>query len=286
MLPAIPDTLPRLEDRLPLGRTGLKVSPVCIGITGEPEIIPAAFEAGINFFFLTADLHWPLYEGLRKGLELLFARKNGIRDEIVVAVVSYLEQPMFEHLQFHEVINAVRGLERVDVLVAGAVADTPTFNARYQPVRIARSVGRHGARAIGASFHDRGTALAALNANLLDVQYIRYNAGHPKARTEIFPHVRTDRLALVYNFTSTLSRATPEALQAVGLDPRAVWIPDVTDYYRFALSNHCVNGLLCAPRQLGHIPALSQALARGPLSGVEQEYLVQLASLVSPPLFA
>ncbi len=72
--PMIPKTLPRLNDRYPLGKSGLRVSPVCIGITGTPEIIPTAFDAGINFFFLTADLHWPLYEGLQRGLESLLSR--------------------------------------------------------------------------------------------------------------------------------------------------------------------------------------------------------------------
>jgi hypothetical protein len=173
----------------------------------------------------------------------------------------------------------------VDVLLAGAVANAPTFNARYHALRAARSVGMHGARAIGASFHDRPTALAALNANLLEVQFIRYNTGHPKARLEIFPAARPDPLAKVYNFTSTLSRATPEALKAVGLDPAGFWIPDITDYYRFALSNHCVNGLLCAPREVGHIAALEEALGRGPLTPDQQEYMIRLSSLVSPRYF-
>lgn len=282
----MPSLLPKLTDRLPLGRAGLRVSPICIGITGSPEIIPAAFDAGINFFFLTADLHWPLYDGLRKGLELLLARGGGVRDEIVVAVVSYLEEPMFRHLQFHEVLAEVRGLDRIDILIAGAVADPQTFNARYQPLRVARSLGRHGSRAIGASFHDRGTALAALNGNVLDLQYIRYNVGHPKARTEIFPFVRPDPLALVYNFTSTLSRVTPEGLKAIGLDPQAYWIPEVTDYYRFALSNHCINGILFAPQHVWQITALSEALAKGPLGTNEQDYLIKLSSQVSPRFFS
>jgi aryl-alcohol dehydrogenase-like predicted oxidoreductase len=42
--------LPKAAARLPLGRTGLSVSPLCIGITEDPDTIPAAFDAGINFF--------------------------------------------------------------------------------------------------------------------------------------------------------------------------------------------------------------------------------------------
>jgi len=52
-----PRELPRPADRLPLGTSGLEVSPICIGMVEDPRTIPAAFEAGINFFFVTADMH-------------------------------------------------------------------------------------------------------------------------------------------------------------------------------------------------------------------------------------
>ena len=72
-------TLPRLTDRIPLG-DGLLVSPVCLGAVPSPKVVPAAWEAGINFFFVTADMHWPMYEPLRRGLESLF-KKPGVRDQ-------------------------------------------------------------------------------------------------------------------------------------------------------------------------------------------------------------
>src|SRR5687768_13171254 len=109
--------LPRLTDRLPLGETGLQVSPICLGLVGAPEVVPAAFDAGINFFFVTGDLHWPLYEQTRRGLELLLARGGGIRDDVVVAVCSYCTQPEFPVGALRETLDAVPGLERVDVAV-------------------------------------------------------------------------------------------------------------------------------------------------------------------------
>src|SRR5215469_14434904 len=60
--------LPRLTDRLVLGDEGLSVSPFCLGMVRSPDAVSAAFDAGINFFFLSADMHWPLYEPLRLGL--------------------------------------------------------------------------------------------------------------------------------------------------------------------------------------------------------------------------
>src|SRR5262245_54155501 len=54
--------LPQFRDRLVLGEQGLRVSPYCLGMIRDPETVGAAFEAGINFFFVSADMHWPLYQ--------------------------------------------------------------------------------------------------------------------------------------------------------------------------------------------------------------------------------
>ena len=36
--------------------------------------MPAAFDAAINCFFVSTDMHWPFYEQPRRGLKLLLAR--------------------------------------------------------------------------------------------------------------------------------------------------------------------------------------------------------------------
>ena len=102
-----------------LGRAGLRVSPFCLGRVETPDTVLAAFDAGINFFFVSADMHWPRYEALRQGMARLFRRRRGIRDDIVVAAVAYATQPEFSWFPFEEVVEAVPGLKRVDVTVAG-----------------------------------------------------------------------------------------------------------------------------------------------------------------------
>lgn len=285
---SIVDTRARLRgltDRLTLGGSGLSVSPVCLGLVGSPDIVPAAFDAGINFFFLTADLHWPLYEQLRLGLRGLFARGHGIRDRVVVGVVSYLDEPMFQHLQFNEVIDAVPGLERVDVLIAGAIPSAQSFGDRLPALYRARAAGYLGARSIGASFHDRATALTSLTHEAVDVHFIRYNTGHPSARHEIFPYLLPDRSSRIFNFTSTFSRVTPERFRELGLDARRYWLPKPADYYRFVLTSGHVDGLLCAPRHVDHIGALADALAEGGLTQEEEQYMTWLSSIATPRLF-
>jgi hypothetical protein len=277
--------LPRADDRLPLGGSGLRVSPICLGITPSPDTVLAAYDAGINFFFLTADLHWPLYEGLRRGLEQLLARGPAVRDDIVVGVVSYLDQPLFRYLQFHEVIDAVPGLKRVDVLIAGAVPDGNNFAARFDAVRTARAAGHAGSRAIGASFHDRPTALLSLNANCLDINFIRYNPGHSGARQDIFPYLRPDKSSLLFNFKSALSRVGPEQMSRLGFDGN-YWRPRVTDYYRFVLTNPNFNGILCSLASPREVDELVAALAERPLTPQEEAYMIWLSSAATPRYFA
>src|SRR3954467_7394411 len=95
-------TLPKPVDRIPLGHSGLRVSPLCLGLTASPDTVIAAYECGVNFFFVTGDLHWQLDEGLRKCVGKLFAGRRARRDEVVVGGVSYLDKPLFGALQFHE----------------------------------------------------------------------------------------------------------------------------------------------------------------------------------------
>ena len=276
--------LPKATDRLPLGISGLTVSPICLGIVGSPETIGAAYDAGVNFFFLTADLHWPLYEGLRQGLGRLLSRNPSVRDEIVVGVVSYLDQPLFQALQFHEVVDAVPGLKRVDLLIAGAVPDENSFFARLNAIHSARAAGHVGSRAIGASFHHRRSALISLNYNCVDINYIRYNTAHPGATQEIFPYLRQDRTALIYNFKSLLSPVTAESFQQLGLNSN-YWLPKPVDYYRFVLSNPYIDGILCSPASPEQLSELLAALDEKPLTPDEQQYMSWLSSLTNPRYF-
>jgi hypothetical protein len=271
--------LPRLTDRQPLGKSGLQVGPVCLGIVRDPETVLAAFDAGINFFFLSVDMHWPLYEGTRRGLEALLARGGGVRDEIVVGVVSYLEQPMFQAFQVHEVINAVAGLERVDLIIAGGVSNPASLHSRLEPMTAARNLNFRGARAIGASFHDRRLAVEAATLDLLDILYVRYNTAHPGARTDLFPFLPPVRTGRIFNFKSTMFKVTAEMLRSLELSPPRCWLPDVPDYYRFALSRPELDGILASPKTPEEVEALAAALSKGSLLSEEEEHMIWLSSL-------
>jgi hypothetical protein len=269
--------LPKLTDRLLLkGRVDLSVSPFCLGATQDQRTIPAAFDAGINFFFVTADMHWPYYEATRRGLAELLARGSGIRDRIVVAVVSYVTQPEFCFGPFREVIDEIPALAHIDVTVAGG-SYRKDFAVR------AAQYAHHahvGARAFGTSFHDRRMALEAVKKRLTDIAFIRYNPLHRGAEKDIFPHLPQRRRTLLYNFTNTYGYVPPEDYERLGLSAEH-WRPKVTDYYRFVLAQRGIDGILCAPPNPAAVEGLSRALEEGPLTEEERIYISDLADLSS-----
>jgi hypothetical protein len=269
--------LPSPADRLPFGAADLRVSPFCIGHVDEPGAIAAAFDAGINFFFVTTDLHWPVYEGSRRGLEQLLRRRGGVRDRIVVAAACYATQPEFCTSPFEELLEAVPGLERLDVLIAGG-AYSHEFMLRLPVYEEHRRVRFLGARAIGTTFHDRRLALSAVRGGLVDAAFIRYNPDHSGARGDLFPHLPEGGRTLLLNFKSVWRVVGPTRCCELGVGDDC-WRPRPTDYYRFALARPEIDGVLCAPRTPAQVQELLRALEEGALSPEQERYLLDLADL-------
>lgn len=268
--------LPHLSDRLDLGKDGLRVSPFCLGMVGDPAVVPAAFDAGLNFFFLTADMHWPLYEGTRRGLADLLRR--GARDDVVVAGVCYPTQPEFCTAPFEELVAAVPGLDRIDVLLAGG-AYGKEFDRRWPVYEEHRRGGLLGSRAVGATFHERDAAAKAVVERKVDIAYIRYNSDHSGAREDVFPRMPDRPRPLLYNFKSTFGYVPPARMTEIGLPGPEYWHPEVTDHYRFALTRPELDGLLIAFRSPREVNDLALALERGPLTEEEETYLMDVASV-------
>ncbi|HVP62337.1 MAG TPA: hypothetical protein VMT11_17395 [Myxococcaceae bacterium] len=265
-------SLPLPGDRLLLGPAGLQVSPFCLGLVRDPRTVLDAFDAGINFFFLSLDLHWPLYEGTRRGLAALLAR-NSIRDRIVVGVVSYLDQPLFHNFQAQELIDSVEGLGRTDLLIAGAVSNHLGFGPRIHSLAVLRSFGHAGATAIGATFHERLYALQAVQSGTVDIAFCRYNSAHSRARADLFPYLPSPRRTLVYGFNSVSS--LPSLPVSHGRSPE--WVPAISDHYRFALTRPELDGILCAPKTPGELRELIDALGKGPLRPQEEDVMISLS---------
>jgi hypothetical protein len=268
----------RFAERQPLGPGGPGVSPFCVGMVDEPEAVIAAYEAGINFFFVSGDLHWPMYQATRVGLERLLARP-GVRAELVVGVVAYVTQPEFMPAALAEGIAAVAGLHRADLLIAGGCYGHDLM-ARLDVLHAFRRASTSSTAALGASFHDRDAARLAVDRALLDIAFVRYNAAHPGALVDLFPHLPRPRDTLVYNFTTTRGHVPEAAFPGLGLGDD-YWRPGVTDHYRLAAARPELDGLLCSPRTPAMLDRLGQAMEQPPLDAEEEQFLLDLAALAS-----
>lgn len=282
--------LPQFRGRLVLGDRGLRVSPFCLGWVRSAETVVAAFEAGINFFFITTDLHWPGYEATRRGVRQLLARGPGVRDRIVIAAACYQTRPILCYGPFQELLDEMPGLGRLDVLIAGAVYGDE-YERRVALYREHRETAYLGARAIGMSFHDRTAALAAIRDRRVDIAFIRYNPGHPGAVKDVFPDLngagsvvrpkptkpQAAARTLLFSFTSTFGYVPPAEMEEMGLHGSVYWHPKITDHYRFALSRPEIDGVLMAPKTPEELQGVAEALARGPLSEEAQAYLMDMA---------
>jgi predicted aldo/keto reductase-like oxidoreductase len=263
-----------LNSRLELPRSGLQVSRCCLGIVSRPEIVLAAFDAGVNFFFVTADMHWPLYEPQREGLRRLLARGPELRQRLVVAVVSYMTQPEFCEDGFYEVLDAIPGLDHVDLGVIGG-SYSSDFLARLGVYERLRPAGMRG---IGATFHQRSTAVTAVAHELLDVAFIRYNAAHAGAERDVFPLLPAKPRVPLFNFKSVAGYVPPARLEALGVSADH-WRPSPADHYRFALRRREIDGVLCGFDEPEHVAEFGRALSDPPLSDDAAEYLKTLAAL-------
>ncbi|HTN53493.1 MAG TPA: aldo/keto reductase [Anaeromyxobacter sp.] len=120
-------------------------------------------------------------------------------------------------------------------------------------------------RAVGASIHDRPRAGRLAEDSILDLLMIRYNAAHPGAEQEIFPHLARRHPAVVA-YTATSWRKLLRA-------PRG-WtgpVPTAGDCYRFCLTSPHVDVVLTGPRSAAELRENLAALERGPLDPAELE---------------
>lgn len=267
---------PQPTDRYALGPRDLPISPIALGMVGDPEVVSTAFDAGINFFFLSADMHWPLYGSLRRGLARLLER--GVREQLVVGAVSYVAQPDFSRAPLLEILDAVPGLERLDLAIVGGAYGADLL-PRLERFRAHQQEGFLDIGAVGASFHDRDAARLAIRHGLVDLAFVRYNPLHPGAEEDLFPHLGP-KPSLVYNFKSTQGWL-PDDADWAALVPDDYPRPHPTDYYRFAIAQPALDGLLVSLRTPVEVDALVRALAAGPLAEDEERYLRDLGHLAA-----
>jgi hypothetical protein len=121
----------------------------------------------------------------------------------------------------------------------------------------------------------------------LDIVHFRYNAAHPGAEKEIFPHLpATDRPGLV-SFTATswgqlLGKASLSAfLQGGHPLPKGERVPTATDCYRFVLSRPEVDVCLTGLDNGAQMEDALDALRRGPMTQGELDWMRRVGRAVA-----
>jgi aryl-alcohol dehydrogenase-like predicted oxidoreductase len=139
-------------------------------------------------------------------------------------------------------------------------------------VRELRTLKEEGkVRATAVSIHDRPRAGRLAAEGAVDLLMIRYNAAHPGAEQDIFPHLapRGDpRRPVVLAYTATRWKKLLRA-------PKG-WSGPVmraADCYRFCLSHPDVDLVLGGPGSVAELDENLAGLAEGPLSAAEDAWM-------------
>ena len=279
-----------------LGRTSLTTS--CLGLGGgggiSSEDTLYAFEQGINYFFFSSDLHHHQYQRMSRALRHLCARGSKVREKVVLATVTYVKSSEMALAALYDQFDEL-GLDYIDVFFWGWIGQNDGLALKdclqisddlrgrdcvYQRM-IERIFGTSElmkkmgiVRYIGASFHDLNLAKKWINSPLLDVVMVRHNVAHRSSQNKIFNSldVQDDERIGTVTFKSTGSHTGPLWLIPTGL-PKGCWHPSVPDFYRYSLSQNCVDVCLTGLQNRKEIDEAIAGVKKGKLSAAEVDYL-------------
>ncbi len=129
-------------------------------------------------------------------------------------------------------------------------------------------------RALGVSIHNRKRAGKLAAESPLDVLMVRYNAAHPGAEQDIFPHVDPTRRS-VTAYTATRWRKLLKR-------PRG-WsgrVPTAGDCYRFCLAEPKVSVVLTGPKTRAMLEANLDAVRTGRMGDDELVWMREFGRIV------
>ena len=218
-----------------------------------------ALERGVEYVFYTALRTGHLRDSLRRALKER-------REKVVLATGPSLGFFGGNVHRGTERILKDLSIEYIDVLhlfwlgVGSAWTD-----ATIEALTKLKEEGK--VKRIGISIHDRERAGRLAEDSPLDLFMIRYNAAHPGAERDVFPHLAKRRPAVVA-YTATSWRKLLEAPAGWSGPPMTA-----ADCYRFCLSSPHVDVTLTGPKTWEQLEASLAALEKGPLSAEEEAWM-------------
>jgi len=186
------------------------------------------------------------------------------RERMKVVIQSYARWPSMIGRSLEKALRALR-LDHADVLLLGWW-NLPPRDAILDAA--AELVHRGRAGSVMVSCHHRPTFVRLARDPRIDHLMIRYNAAHPGAEQDVFPHLPEARPGIVtYTATSWRELLDPE------LVPAGERAPTSTDCYRFVLSSPHVDACWTGPKSAAELDQALAALDAGPMSEEEQAWI-------------
>lgn len=231
----------------------------------DEDGVRAAMDRGVNLFL------WTRGKGLKAPLR---AAVGSRRDEVAIAGFASMGYFGWTVRRAAEKLLKDLGTDYLDVLLLGwlGVGSALTDATLEELVKL-RESGK--VKSIGCSIHDRARAGKLAAESPLDLLMIRYNAAHPGAERDIFPH-RRETTPTILAYTATDWRKLLK--KPSGWDGPVMTGPDC---YRFQLSNPHVDLALTGPKDRAQLEENLDGLEKkGPLSADEEEWMRKFGHVV------
>ncbi|MDI1444134.1 aldo/keto reductase [Polyangium sp. 6x1] len=224
----------------------------------DEDGVRAAIDRGVNVFLWTAR---------NKGMRAPVKAAMGARRD-ATTVIGYAQLGWFGWGVRSGAEKLLRelGTDHLDVYLLSWLGKGSAWTEATQKELLhLRESGK--VRAIGASIHDRPRAGKLAADSPLDLLMLRYNAAHPGAERDVFPHVK-DHSPSVLAYTATAWRKLLK--RPGGWDGPVM---SAGDCYRFQLSSPHVDLALTGPKTRAELEENLNALERGPLTEDEAKWM-------------
>jgi len=250
-----------------------------MGIAGnygiDSEDIRYAAEQGGNYWVYGAS-----FKRVTDGI------KEVIREDREKHVVAFLGWGISGWQVRRSVEKALRKLDTdyLDVFKLGWLGRTSAYS-RGIVETLLRLKEEGKIRVIGTSIHDRQRAGRLALDSEIDLFMIRYNAKHPGAEEDIFPHLAKRNPAVV-SYTALAWGQLIKPLKGIEMPP---WpgegkldVPPLTPElcYRFVLSSPHVHLVLTGPKSRAQLEGNLRAVQQAALSPEELDWVRQYGRLV------
>ena len=259
-----------------LGRTGREVTRLGVsagyGVPGDA--VERAFEQGVNYLYWGSRRSGAFCATLR--------RLKSRRDQFVLVTQSYTGLAPILAWSLERALRELR-FDYTDVLLLGL------WNRPISP-RILEAAQRLKARGLvrylAVSTHTRSLVPALAAGGDIDVVHFRYNAAHPGAETDIFPHLPATNRPGMTAFTATswgqlLGHGLLQGIAGSRPLPQGERVPTAADCYRYVLSHPEVDVCMTGPNSVAQMEHALTALQLGPMSEEELAWMRRVGRAVS-----